>query len=249
MNHANGGVRVSGANAPVVPDRLLALTTEALAFVSRDRAEGMARRWLAGVPLSNSNEQSVLARSLALELALSVPSVKGTTAFDRLARAMKDRSPENAAAVTLLRRSRLRLAVRDGSRQRARSQIGHHLAESLIDVDVTRASRDHEVCERRLHEQATHRLRGRRERQTTRRTPPPLRLRRRDRASRRRPLPGSILEQAACLRAGGRCRARCRQPAGRCARVRRPCTVRWTEGSAATLLVLRPSPVTAAGTR
>ena len=39
MNHANGGIRAGGANAPVVPDRLLALTTEALAFVSRDRAE------------------------------------------------------------------------------------------------------------------------------------------------------------------------------------------------------------------
>jgi hypothetical protein len=72
MNHVNGGVRASGAIAPVVPDELLALTTEALAFVSRDRAEGMARQGLAGVPLSNSNEQSVLARSLALELALSV---------------------------------------------------------------------------------------------------------------------------------------------------------------------------------
>jgi hypothetical protein len=71
----------------------------------------MARQWLAGVPLSNSNEQSVLARSLALELALSVPSsLTGTTAFDRLARAMKGRRPEDAAAVTLLRRSRLRLA-------------------------------------------------------------------------------------------------------------------------------------------
>jgi hypothetical protein len=52
----------------------------------------------------------VLARSLALELALSVPSLKGATAFDRLARAMKGRPPEDAAAVTLLRRSRLRLA-------------------------------------------------------------------------------------------------------------------------------------------
>jgi hypothetical protein len=93
MNHANGGVRASGANAPVFPERLLALTTEALAFVSRDRAEGVARQWLAGVPLSNSNEQSVLARSLALELVLSVPSLKGTTAFDRLARAMKGRRP------------------------------------------------------------------------------------------------------------------------------------------------------------
>jgi len=41
MNHGNGAVRASGANAPAVPDRLLALTTEALAFVSRDRAEGV----------------------------------------------------------------------------------------------------------------------------------------------------------------------------------------------------------------
>jgi Protein of unknown function (DUF2786) len=114
MNHANGGVRASGANAPVVPDKLLALTTEALAFVSRDRAEGMARQWLAGVALSNSNEQSVLARALALELALIVPSLKGTTAFDRLARAMKGRPPEDAAAVTLLRRSRLRLSRLSG---------------------------------------------------------------------------------------------------------------------------------------
>ncbi len=116
MNHANGGVRASGANAPVVPDKLLALTTEALAFVSRDRAEGMARQWLAGVSLSNGNEQSALARALALELALSVPALKGTTAFDRLARAMKGRPPEDAAAVTLLRRSRLRLARLSGER-------------------------------------------------------------------------------------------------------------------------------------
>jgi hypothetical protein len=109
MNHANGGAVASGANAQEVPERLLALTTEALAFISRERAEGMARQWLAGVPLSNGNEQSVLARSL--ELALSVPSsLTGTTAFDGLARAMKGRPPEDAAAVMLLRRSRLRLA-------------------------------------------------------------------------------------------------------------------------------------------
>ena len=111
MNHSNGGAAASGANAREVSDKLLALTTEALAFISRERAEGMARQWLAGVPLSNGSEQSVLARSLALELALSVPSsLTGTTAFDRLARAMKGRPPEDAAAVTLLRRSRLRLA-------------------------------------------------------------------------------------------------------------------------------------------
>jgi Protein of unknown function (DUF2786) len=110
MNHANGGAAATGTNAQEVPDKLLALTTEAHAFTSRERAEGMARQWLAGVPIWNSSEQSVLARSLALELALSVPSLKGTTAFDRLARAMKGRPPEDAAAVTLLRRSRLRLA-------------------------------------------------------------------------------------------------------------------------------------------
>ena len=111
MNHANGGAAATGTNAQEVPDKMLALTTEALAFISRERAEGMARQWLAGVPLSNSNEQSVLARSLALELALSVPSsLTGTTAFDRLARAMKGRRPEDTAAVTLLRQSRLRLA-------------------------------------------------------------------------------------------------------------------------------------------
>jgi hypothetical protein len=67
MNDANGGIRAGGANAPVVLDRLLALTTESLAFVSRDGAESMARQWLAGVPFSNSSEQSVLARSTADE--------------------------------------------------------------------------------------------------------------------------------------------------------------------------------------
>src|SRR5260370_16611535 len=73
----------------------------------------MAREWLAGVLLLNSK---VVARSLALELALSVPSLKGTTAFDRLARAMQGRPPEDAAAVTLLRRSRLRLSRLSGER-------------------------------------------------------------------------------------------------------------------------------------
>jgi hypothetical protein len=116
MTHANGGVRTGRANAPVVSDRLLALTTEALAFVSRGKAEDMARQWLAGAPFSHSNGQSVLARSLALELALSVPFLKGTTAFDRLARTMIERPPEDIAAVTLLRRSRLRLARLSGEK-------------------------------------------------------------------------------------------------------------------------------------
>ena len=116
MNDANGGGRATAATAYGFADKLLALRTEALAFISRDRVEGMARQWLGGAPSVNRNEQSELARSLALELALSVPSLTGTTAFDRLARAMKGRPPEDVAAITLLRRSRLRLARLTGKR-------------------------------------------------------------------------------------------------------------------------------------
>jgi Protein of unknown function (DUF2786) len=116
MRHVDGGCGAANATAQGVADKLLALTTEALAFVSRDRAEGMARQWLAGTHLSNKDEQAALARSLALELALSVPSLSGKTAFDRLARVTKERSPADIAAVTLLRRSRPRLACLSGDR-------------------------------------------------------------------------------------------------------------------------------------
>ena len=110
MTHVDGGFCAGEASAQGIANKLSALTTEALAFVSRDRAEGMVRQWLAGGHLSNKDEQSALARSLALELALSVPSLSGKTAFDRLARAMQGRPPEDVAAVTLLCRGRLRLA-------------------------------------------------------------------------------------------------------------------------------------------
>jgi Protein of unknown function (DUF2786) len=93
-----------------IPNRLSALSTEALAFVALDRAEAMARQWLGGNPSSAHAPLWPVARSLALELALSVPSVMGTTAFDRLARAMKGRSRDDIAAAALLRRSRIRLA-------------------------------------------------------------------------------------------------------------------------------------------
>jgi hypothetical protein len=93
-----------------IPSRLSALSNEALAFVALDRAEAMARQWLGGHPSSAHASLWPVARSLALELALSVPSVMGTTAFDRLARAMKGRSPDDIAAAALLRRSRIRLA-------------------------------------------------------------------------------------------------------------------------------------------
>lgn len=114
MKHVDGGRCAAKATAQGIADKLLALTTEALAFVSRDRAEGMARQWLAGIHPSHSDEQAALARSLALELALSVPSLSGKTAFDRLARATQERPAEDVAAVALLRQSQLRLAHLSG---------------------------------------------------------------------------------------------------------------------------------------
>jgi hypothetical protein len=91
-------------------DRLTALSTEALAFVPPDKADATARQWLGGDPSAIQSPQWLIAKSLALELALIVPSVMGTTAFDRLARTMKGRTPEEIAAAALLRRSRVRLA-------------------------------------------------------------------------------------------------------------------------------------------
>lgn len=93
-----------------LPDRLSALSTEALAFVARDKADAMACQWLGGTLSAAQAPQWPVAQSLALELALSMPSLIGTTAFDRLARAMKGRSPDDVAAAALLRRSRIRLA-------------------------------------------------------------------------------------------------------------------------------------------
>jgi Protein of unknown function (DUF2786) len=90
--------------------RLAALSTEALAFVPPDKADATARQWLGGDPSSIASPQWLVAKSLALELALIVPSITGTTAFDRFARAMKGRPPEDFAAAALLRRSRMRLA-------------------------------------------------------------------------------------------------------------------------------------------
>jgi hypothetical protein len=98
----------------IILDRLAALSTEALAFVAHDKAEATARQWLGSTPSSPETPQWLVARSLALELALSVPSITGTTGFDRLARAMKGRPPEDVAAAALLRRSRIRLARLSG---------------------------------------------------------------------------------------------------------------------------------------
>lgn len=99
-----------------LPARLWALSTEALAFVAPDKAEATARQWLGGISASTQTPEWLVARALAFELALSMPSIIGTTAFDRLARAMKGRSPDDMAAAALLRRSRIRLARISGRR-------------------------------------------------------------------------------------------------------------------------------------
>ena len=95
-------------------DRLPALGAEALTFLARDRADAMAREWLGGTLSAVQSPQWRLAQSLALELALSLPSTMGTTAFDRLARDMKGRPPDDIAAAALLRRGRIRLARLSG---------------------------------------------------------------------------------------------------------------------------------------
>jgi hypothetical protein len=97
-----------------ISDRLSALSAEALAFVARDKADAMACQWLGGTLSAAQAPQWPLAQSLALELALSIPSPMGITAFDRLAREMKARAPEDVAAAALLRRSRIRLARLSG---------------------------------------------------------------------------------------------------------------------------------------
>lgn len=99
-----------------LPDRLLALSNEAAAFVARDKAEATARQWLTGIPVPDQHPLRMLARTLARELALTTPSMMGVTAFDRLARALKGRPVDDVAAATLLRRGRFRLARLSGRR-------------------------------------------------------------------------------------------------------------------------------------
>ncbi|MGE0224411.1 MAG: DUF2786 domain-containing protein [Acetobacteraceae bacterium] len=89
------------------------LCAEAQGFVPRDRVERMMRQWLAraaavqGEPPEDARVKR--AEELAQELAASTPSMTGTTAFDRLARSVGNRSPQEAALLTALRRAQYRL--------------------------------------------------------------------------------------------------------------------------------------------
>ena len=115
MNHISGAPH-AGMAGEAGTSRLLALNTEALGFVARDKAEHLARQWLSGVPWVAHEGHWAVARSLALEIALITPSLTGSTAFDRLARGMRGRPAEDLAAVALLRRSQPRLARLSGGR-------------------------------------------------------------------------------------------------------------------------------------
>ena len=89
------------------------LCEEAAAFIPADRVPGLLREWLpSGERHGRGSEEGRhpgFAIFLAKELALSMPSLLGVTAFDRLARAGGRRSPQEAEMLTALRRSRYRV--------------------------------------------------------------------------------------------------------------------------------------------
>ena len=76
MNHISGAPH-AGMAGEAGTSRLLALNTEALGFVARDKAEHLARQWLSGVPWVAHEGHWAVARSLALEIALITPSLTG----------------------------------------------------------------------------------------------------------------------------------------------------------------------------
>jgi hypothetical protein len=110
MNRGTAAVLLGTAGEDAIAARLPALNDEALAFVARDKVEHQARTWLSGVPWIVHDGHWMFARLLALELAVITPSLSGSTAFDRLARGMRGRPPNDLAAVALLRRSQPRVA-------------------------------------------------------------------------------------------------------------------------------------------
>jgi hypothetical protein len=120
MNHIRGADRPGTVNLSRLGEKLTAFNTELLSYVSRDKADSTARQWLTGVAPVSDDRWSV-ARSLAMEWLLLVPSLWGTTAVDRFARAVDGRSPksvppEDATALALLCRSQPRYARLSGGR-------------------------------------------------------------------------------------------------------------------------------------
>lgn len=115
MNHTSNAAFAGTTSEDELSARLLALTTEALSFVARDKVDKLIHQWLSGVPWIVHDGHWAFALTLALELAMITPSLMGSTAFDRLARAMpRGRSENDLAGVALLRRSQPCLARLSG---------------------------------------------------------------------------------------------------------------------------------------
>jgi hypothetical protein len=106
MNYIRGLAESDTASSATPDERLRSLTAAAVSFLPRDKVEHQARQWLSGVPWIVHEGHWTVARTLATELALITPSTSGSTAFDRLLRSGKVRSPEDVTALGLLRRGR-----------------------------------------------------------------------------------------------------------------------------------------------
>lgn len=89
--------------------RFAALRAEASRLIPPEKPLQTARDWMGRPRAAGPDPAWDQARDLAVELALLTPSLLGTTAFDRLARAMGARAPEERAAADLLRHARPRL--------------------------------------------------------------------------------------------------------------------------------------------
>ncbi|MGE0415802.1 MAG: DUF2786 domain-containing protein [Acetobacteraceae bacterium] len=91
------------SDTDILLGQLHALLEQARGFLPSGRVDGLLRKWQ---PLAERREETAL---WAWDLALSTPSMLGTTPLDRLAKAVKSGTPDLAAAVDLLRRAPFRL--------------------------------------------------------------------------------------------------------------------------------------------
>jgi len=91
-----------------------ALCDAAIQFVPNERGARMMHKWVAGASdgeMSEHRQMCMLADSLLLsaDLLLSQPSASGSTAFDRMAKAMAGAKATKAAALAALRAARFRV--------------------------------------------------------------------------------------------------------------------------------------------
>ncbi len=95
------------------------LLVSGMQFVARERGEATVRKWLSRRDIEEISEERMVAMAadamlLSADLLLSLPSVSGTTAFDRLARSRAGAPPAEKAAIDLLCESWFRLLRLEG---------------------------------------------------------------------------------------------------------------------------------------